>query len=156
MNRSGTALALTLVSCLALTSLKADLSYDQFAPKPVPPATRTTSDAPASNTRVAGSPDETLLPALKGLLFVAGPADVDPSGAAAVRGVEIHRGLAIPAVDGFNALVTPYIGAPLTRSRLNALISAVILHFRQHDHPVVDVVVPQQDISSGVVQVIIL
>jgi hemolysin activation/secretion protein len=44
----------------------------------------------------------------------------------------------------------------MTRGVLNQLITAVIVHFRDHKHPIVDVVVPQQDVSGGVVQVLVL
>ena len=48
------------------------------------------------------------------------------------------------------------LGKPVTLSFLNELASDIVLFYRQHDRPVVDVVLPEQDISNGVVQFVIV
>jgi hemolysin activation/secretion protein len=145
-----------MMAALALAPLRAqNQAYDQFAPKPVPPAELApTNPAPSANV-VHGAPDEVLLPVLRALVFVARPADVVAGGVKA-NGIVLAGGLDVPAPEQFRSLVAPYVGQPLTRGKLNELITAIILHYRQHRHPVVDVVVPQQDITGGVVQVILL
>jgi hemolysin activation/secretion protein len=157
MMRNRTALAGFLMALLACASLRAqNQSYDQFAPKPVPPAAANPVNlAPSINT-VAGSPDDLLLPALRGLVFVSRSEEVDTHGARSADGIVIASGLQIPAPEQFRNLVSPYLGQRLTRGKLNQLITAIIVHYRQHDHPVVDVIVPQQDITAGTVQVLLL
>lgn len=157
MTRNSTALAGFFGAVFALVSLPAqNQSYDQFAPKPVPPAPVSPANLPPSTNTVAGAPGEILLPVLKGLVFLSRPEDLDPHGAAGAAGITLHAGLPLPAPEQFRALVTPFVGQPLTRGRLNELITAIIVHYRGHDHPVVDVIVPEQDISTGIVQVLLL
>ena len=62
----------------------------------------------------------------------------------------------VPEPESFTTLVQPYLGKKLTKGKLNALIADVISYYRRHDHPIVDVIVPQQDITNGVVQLVIL
>jgi len=131
-------------------------SYDQFAPKPVPPAPLSAAEGPVANTNVAGSSDEILLPVLRGLVFVGQPEEVEARKAKTTPGIAFAAGLIVPAASAFRDLAAPYVGQPLTRGRLNTLITAIIVHYRTHDRPVVDVIVPEQDIAGGVVQILLL
>jgi hemolysin activation/secretion protein len=145
-----------LAAALALPLRAQNQAYDEFAPKPVPPAPLTAAHLPPSTNVVAGDPGETLLPVLKGLVFVSKPADVDSHGAPSSEGIVLAAGTEVPAPADFRSLISPYLGQPLTRGQLNRMITAIIVHYRDHNHPVVDVIVPQQDISGGVVQIILL
>jgi hemolysin activation/secretion protein len=157
MTLNRTALAGLLLATLSLGSLHAqNLSYDQFAPKPVPPAETVPANPAPSNNVINGTPDEVLLPSLRGIVFVPRPEDVDSHGMRNDPGIVIAGGLKVPAPSKFESLVTPYIGRSLTRGRLNSLITAIIIHYRNNDHPIVDVIVPQQDISGGTLQILIL
>jgi hemolysin activation/secretion protein len=156
MTRNRRALAGLMMAALSLASLRAqNQAYDQFAPKPVPPTPAVPANLPASTNVVAGEPEGVLLPVLRGLVFVAGPAGVEAR-ARTDEGVVLAGGVQVPAPEAFRRLAAGYIGRPLTRGGLNKLITAVIVHYREHNHPVVDVIVPQQDITGGVVQVILL
>lgn len=114
------------------------------APEPATPARR--DDAVVS--------DQLLLPELRGLVFV--------DGAPAVRatdtlrpGVEVDPRLT--ALDAlFSAEVKPFIGQPLTSARLTAITQAVVRAFRRADRPVVDAVVVEQDVSDGIVQIVVV
>jgi hemolysin activation/secretion protein len=156
MTRNRLALAGLIAAALQAAPLRAQSqAYDQFAPKPVPPAQMEAPNPMPSTNVLHGAPGEVLLPVLKGLVFVARSQDVDVHGARS-EGIVVSAELRVPAPGAFQALVTPYVGRPLTRGGLNELITAIIVHFRTHDHPVVDVIVPQQDISAGSVQVLVL
>ena len=98
-----------------------------------------------------------LLPALKGLVFVNSPAAVVKAGlpaSAAPSGIAIHD---LPLLDrpGFRAKIAPAIGKPLTLAGLNEAAEAVTAWYRAHGRPFVDVAVPPQNISSGVVQIVV-
>ena len=127
--------------------------YRHVAPKPVTPVATpgpVTSGAP-------GQPEEdkqVVLPKLKGVVFVPSPKDVAANGTQA-SGVEL-RHVTVPAPKQFEAKVQSYIGRPLTHGKLNALINDVIAFYRAHDRPIVDVIVPQQEITNGVVQLVLL
>jgi hemolysin activation/secretion protein len=149
-------LAAALVSAGVLATLHAqNQAYDEFAPKPVPPAALAPLNLPPSTNSVEGAPGETLLPVLRGITFVARQEDVQAQGAK-TEGIVVGAGLQVPAPEKFRELVSGYLGQPLTRGQLNQMITAIIVHYRTHDHPVIDVIVPEQDINGGVVQILLL
>jgi len=141
---------------LALTSfgtLARAQDFSREGPKPVPPVA---APATLANGAPGKPPDDAqvLLKNLKGVVFVPTPAGVAVNGTEA-QGV-VLRGVTVPAPARFTACVQPYLGQTLTRGKLNALIADVISFYRRHDHPIVDVIVPQQEITNGVVQLVLL
>ena len=99
-----------------------------------------------------------LLPALKGLVFLASPKAVVPAGvpaSAVPSGVAIH-GLPLLEHPGFRAKITPRLGKPLTLAGLDEAAAAVTAWYRGHGRPFVDVTIPPQNISSGVVQIVVV
>jgi hemolysin activation/secretion protein len=73
---------------------------------------------------------------------------------AAPRGVAVHD---LPLLErpGFRKKIAPAIGRPLTLAGLDEAAEAVTAWYRAHDPPFVDVAVPAQNISSGVVQIVV-
>ena len=141
---------------LALPAAAHAQAYQRIAPKPpashVPPPLAVPAPPPPlpASKRV-------LLPALRGLVFVNSPAAVVKAGlpaAAAPSGIAVHD---LPLLDrpGFRAKIAPAIGKPLTLAGLDEAAEAVTAWYRAHDRPFVDVAVPPQNISSGVVQLVV-
>ena len=95
-----------------------------------------------------------LLARLKGLVFLAKPGDVVRNGMHA-EGV-VMKNVTVPNSAQFTALVGKYLGTKLTRGALNQLIADIVVYYRKHDRPVVDVIVPEQDITTGTVQLVLL
>ena len=127
--------------------------FQREGPKTVTPVAK--PGAPMNGE--SGQPiddNQVLIPDLKAVVFVPSPKAV-ASGSAKASGVEL-RNVTVPAPKKFEAKVQTYIGHPLTRGKLNALINDVIAFYRAHDHPIVDVIVPQQEITNGVVQLVLL
>jgi hemolysin activation/secretion protein len=58
--------------------------------------------------------------------------------------------------DEFRQIVTPYFGGPITLRRVNELSREIILYYLRHGRPVVDVVIPEQKITDGTVQIIVI
>ena len=114
-------------------------------PKQVPP-----NGTPA----VAADDKEVLLKNLKGVVFVSSPKDV-VSGGTKASGVVLRK-VTVPAPSRFSTCIQPYLGHELTRGKLNAMITDIIVYYRNHDRPVVDVIVPQQEITNGVIQLVLL
>lgn len=56
----------------------------------------------------------------------------------------------------FAELIEPRLGQPLTMGGLNELIREIVVHFRENDRPVVDVIVPEHDITEGTLQLVVL
>jgi len=128
--------------------------YDRIAPKavPVPPAAG--SALPASTHTHVSNPGEVLVQKVRALVFVPTPQAVSPKMIRA-HGIELQN-VTPPGEPSFRALVAPYLGQSLTRGGLNSLIQSIIVYYRRHDRPVVDVIVPNQDITNGVLQLVLL
>lgn len=100
-------------------------------------------------------PDSTrLLRSLKALVFIDSSKLVKTNGLKA-SGL-VTNSLPLLEQPDFKALAEPYLGKPLTLGALNELVRKVVIYYRDHDHPVVDVVVPEQDITNGVVQLVVV
>ncbi len=93
-----------------------------------------------------------LLPALRGLVFVARSSDFHREGVT-TEGVQAS-GDPMLEMPGFHSLAAAYLGQPLSRRSLNRLTRDVVLYFRKHGRPVVDVLVPEQNISTGTIQIL--
>ena len=143
----------TLIA-LALTLSGRAQTYDQVAPKtpPVAPVALPAPALPAAAT--AADDDRILVPMLSGLSFLADP-EAFRSDGGMPPGLHVS-GEVLLATGEFTALVTPCLGRPLTRRLLNDLTRDVVLYFRQHGRPVVDVLVPEQNIASGNVQILVV
>lgn len=143
-------------SVLAVPFAKAQ-DLNQVAPKqPTPnqtggavsgvPATPAAKTAPAD-------PARQLLPALKGLRLVRGLSLLQRSGVE-MSGLHIE---ALPLLDApeERAKLEAFLGKPLTAGDLPKISQAIVEWYRGHDRPVVDVNFPEQDITSGTLQVVV-
>ncbi|MCE0497647.1 MAG: hypothetical protein LV481_06855, partial [Methylacidiphilales bacterium] len=108
---------------------------------PPPPRKKTSPNSPQ------------LLPMLKGLVFVGSSDQVHAKGVPGVVGVKAD-GIPILQKTEFQAVTSQYIGQPLSLYDLKQLVHDVIVYYKHHDRPIVDVSVPEQDITSGVVQIV--
>lgn len=140
------AAALAVISATAAAQ-----SYRDVAPTP-PPAPARPASPPMPSAPPTGSA-EVAVAALKGLVFV------KDDGHAVVRTQPLPEGkqvaaVGLPLLD--NALLAEFagdIGRPLTFARLAEIRRAVIERFRAAGEPLVDVYVPEQDVSAGVVRI---
>lgn len=97
------------------------------------------------------SEDETeIFAGLKGIVIVNDPQSIIESGTSAT-GVEL-RGDVVPHTVGTAA--HQYIGEPVSLASLDRMTRDMVLAFREAGLPVVNVVIPPQDVSNKVVQVI--
>jgi len=55
----------------------------------------------------------------------------------------------------FVSIVEPFIGQPVTLKSLGELSRAIVAYYREHDRPVVNVFVPEQNITNGIVQIVV-
>lgn len=112
-------------------------------------------DKPSTNDDEDADEKIELLPSLKGLVFVPRPADVRESGRPGVKGVLVED---VPLMnqEDWAARLSDRIGAPLTMGGLHGIMREIIRDYRDKGRPVVDVVVMEQDITSGVVQLAVV
>ncbi|HSU59671.1 MAG TPA: ShlB/FhaC/HecB family hemolysin secretion/activation protein [Bryobacteraceae bacterium] len=114
------------------------------------------SEAQEKGTKNAASSQTgsaVVVPALKGLVFVANTGDIRPEGVNAT-GVVIN-GVAMLDHSSFRERLTPYLGKPLTFDDLHEITRAVVLYYNAHHHPLVDALAPEQDVQNGVVQIVV-
>ncbi|WP_376964461.1 ShlB/FhaC/HecB family hemolysin secretion/activation protein [Azospirillum sp. A26] len=150
---AATPVSLSLALLLAAAPAAAQ-DWERVAPKQ-PPA-NPPAEAPALPAPPPAVPagDSVVTADLKGLLFVPAGSDVRRGGSDR-RGVAA-AGLDIPDDPAFRAALASRLGRPLTLDGLNDIVRTTVLWFREHDRPLVDVVVPEQDVTSGTVQIVVV
>ena len=122
-----------LAAGLALTLMAA-------APPPAQP--------PARSAPVA-------VPALRALVFLSAPGQVHRDGwPAPATGIDVSR---VPYLNDpeFLAAVRKLLGKPVNLAALNGMTPLVVRAFTARHHPAVHLAIPEQDIGSGVVQVLV-
>ncbi len=97
--------------------------------------------------------DDLLLNQLLGVVLVPTPGDVRPSGWHGVEGVW-HDFKNFPPEVGW--ALQNYLRKPVSLVSLDRMVKDVIVAYREGDRPVVDVLLPEQDITSGVVQLVVI
>jgi hemolysin activation/secretion protein len=150
------------VSHVVLAGTATAQNYPKVAPQlpaakpPVQMAPPAGSDA--SPNRSPDAADPVLLPVLKGVVFVDGPYALKREGLAADAAGE--RGVSVGALedldaDDFRAAVAPYIGRPLLLSDLDEIRSLVRARYVKAGKPFLDVSAPPQNVTSGIVQIVV-
>ncbi|HSI85316.1 MAG TPA: ShlB/FhaC/HecB family hemolysin secretion/activation protein [Candidatus Methylacidiphilales bacterium] len=99
--------------------------------------------------------DVALIPNLKGLVLVTTAKDVSAKGKTA-NGLVISPELPILDSPQFRAYADKYIGKPVSQRSLQEMVRGIILYYRDHNRPVVDVIVPEQDITKGTIQLLVI
>ncbi|MDR1491775.1 MAG: hypothetical protein LBT05_03515 [Planctomycetaceae bacterium] len=127
-----------------------DLRYQPISPLGNVGDVRLPEETPQSG----GSPD-ILLPELRGVIFV-DRQEMATSPAPDMPGISIQgQNLNILRNGSFNNIVNTYLGRPVSIASLNSLARDVILYYKDAGRPVVDVSVPEQDITNGVVFIVV-
>ncbi|MBL9151656.1 MAG: BamA/TamA family outer membrane protein [Verrucomicrobiales bacterium] len=101
------------------------------------------------------SVDETqpLVSSLGGIRLIPRTQDVSPSGASGVQGI-VNDGIMLP--PRVATVFESYLGKPMSLASLNQMVRDAIVAYRKSDIPVVDVLVPEQEITSGTLQLVVI
>ena len=100
-------------------------------------------------------PREISAPPFKGLILVGSKNDLNPQGYDNVRGVMAYQ-MDLPGnIVSLKKDLRLFYNHPINKETLTAIKSRVIAFYQNNDRPVVIVSVPEQDISHGVVQMIV-
>lgn len=92
---------------------------------------------------------------LLGIVIVKSKEEVKRDGLEAVTGLEV-RDVPVLAGPKFAAVVEPYFGQPATIRTLKEIQRRIVIYCREQDRPLVDVVVPNQEVKNGVVQLVLI
>jgi len=159
-----------LLACLGLLSFAglpqtSAQTYDRVAPKDpsdtgiISPSGQAEGSlsAPEDAAELAAQDaelDRVLLDELKGLQFVDSADGLEAN--LSIRGLQASPSLEpLRTVAFYEEVALKYLGEPFTLRKLNALNREVVAFFRANDYPVVDVVVPEQDVTEGTVQLVV-
>ena len=153
--RSGWRRSLVLAALAgAAVSVHAAEDFERIAPKQPPAYPAPRPSVPVQGKTAKGNPSQVLVKHLNALVFVPTPNAVVKTGLVD-HGIDL-KDVKPPMPEHFVSVVMPYLGKPVTRGKLNDLVQAIIVYYRDHARPVVDVAVPAQDITNGVLQVVLL
>lgn len=107
-----------------------------------------------SGRAASGVADDTqLLASLQGVVVVPRTLDVKKKGRSGVSGI-LTEGVVLPEKVQRN--FDEYLGKPLSLSVLDKMVRGAVVAFRSSDMPVVDVLVPEQEINGGVLQLVVI
>lgn len=145
-----------LLPFLSATLAHAAEPLDRFAPKEPEPMAKKKEGKPEPKPSAAKAKrgNEQAGIKLRGLVFVATKPQLRTGGVKAMDGVRIEG---VPLIDraDFIQRMKNFIGQALSLDLVNAIALETARYFREHDHPVVSVVAPKQEITSGVVQFLV-
>ncbi len=146
----GCLMTMTLMAqpwCMAVgTSDERRQPKEPPVPKPVKPKIETPEPKIEEDERV-------LVKALDGVRFISDPNDVDKQDPV-LLGIEIIK---VPLLDNdaFRSTIKPFLGKPISLAAIKKMAITVIKYFRTKGRPFVDVSIPEQDITGGVVQLLV-
>ncbi len=143
------------LSFLIVALAAAQEKLDRFLPKqPTPLAKQKESKPEAKSTTASRSGTSQVNLKLRGLIFVGSKPQLRTGGVKAVDGV-IVEGIPFIGHNGFTKRMEKFIGQPVSLDLVNAIAADVARYYKEHDHPVVSVVAPEQDVTNGVVQLLV-
>lgn len=97
--------------------------------------------------------DTPLVSSLRGIRVVSGTRAVTKTGLGGISGI-VADGVTLP--EKANDALAAYLGTSLSLGSLNELVRDVVVAYRESDMPVIDVLVPEQEVTTGVLQLVII
>jgi hemolysin activation/secretion protein len=128
--------------------------FERIAPKVLPH--RPASDLPSAPTPTVPVANAPLIEKLHAIVLVAKPEAVQASGVSPTPQGLVIQDLPLLERADFRAKLTPYLGQTLTESGLSELNKVIVVYCRERRRPVVEVIVPEQDVTSGVLQLLVV
>lgn len=128
--------------------------FQDIAPSPAQGKPGTVQTLPKVEPPEGGSrAREAIITAeLKGIVFLEKEDQIKTDGVGGVQGVV--AGSDLLKKDDFTARMQKFFGKPVTLGGLDEITREVINYFREQGFPVVSVVVPQQTVKDGVIQIL--
>lgn len=132
-------------------------AYQRIAPRepqtlPSPTVTPPTAPGPSSASHAP------IVSALHGLVFLPSMASLQPAGLPSdSAGTDGIRAAGLPLLNdpAFVGQLERFIGHPFSLADLNEIVRLTTQQYRAHGAPFVAVVTPPQNVSSGVIQVVV-
>jgi hemolysin activation/secretion protein len=129
------------------------LDFQRIAPK-TPPRLQESATLPAPEK--ANFTDATpVLDNLKGIVLLSEAGQVHPNGWPGVTTVK-SEGEGLIASPQLAARLTPFLGKPATFGKLQEICAEIVRFYRDKNRPVVDAQLPEQNVTNGVVQILVV
>ena len=113
------------------------------------------ASAGASDAAVSAGQSKLIVEKLAGIIFVKDPKAIVSAGVTGPAGITV-RDIPLLEQDEFRQKMSGYLGHPLTEAVRMKIIEDVVLSFRAEDRPILDVSTPPQEITSGVLQILVM
>ena len=129
--------------------------FKQVAPKPVPPPSNAAPaiSPPKPEAPTAADPNQVIIPKLEGLVLQ-GYAPNFSRNPLARGGISIEN-LPLLDVPELKAKLGDFLGKATSFADLQKIQQLIIAWYRDHNRPFVDVSFPEQDVSTGLVQILV-
>ncbi len=133
-------------------------NFERYRPLPLEMMPQQPPSIPRDPVAAAEGSNEVLLERLDAVIVLDDPKAVDAEEPFADAVGVIHRTTRGGIVDGpqVAGIISSYIGGEVTLRRLNEMSREIILLYRRMGRPVVDVILPEQKITGGTVQIVIV
>ena len=140
------------LSLLAVSSLPAQ-NFEQVAPQTPPPHEGQITEAPPSAPGEKNQ--QVVVEKLRGIVFVDQTEKIKSGGAGGLTGIHAE-GIPLLQTSEAEKIINPYLGQPLTMGGLDTLSRDLVLYYRGKGRSVVNIVVPEQAVEGGVIQVLVM
>lgn len=142
------------VLVLLFAGVAAAQDFKSIEPKQVPPPVL--SGAEAQREPQSQPPDTIIrVKELKGIVFLTDPQSVKREGVEQVSGLDLSR---VPELqtESFKARMSKFLGKPVSLRSIEDLLGEVVAYYAGNDRPFVLATSPEQDITPGVLQILVV
>ncbi|MCX2565769.1 hypothetical protein OQ496_04770 [Acetobacter suratthaniensis] len=148
--------AFAAIACAFSPRMAHAQAYSRLAPRQ-PTASPNPNDLtlPGKEAPPLPQSNAVVIPALKGLVFIPDNAALKAAGLPAGSSGVHHAGLPLLDQATFEHEIAAYLGKPLRMTDLNTIAAKVSTLYKAEGHPFVYVSIPPQNISGGVVQIVV-
>jgi hemolysin activation/secretion protein len=132
--------------------------YERYRPKTIPFIPPPFSESKEELPPVEGS-DRVLVDSLDAVIILDNADKVQPDNAFEdAEGIlyDFDASRSLVQSSGFRNIVKRYLGGAVTLRNLNQLSRDLILYYRKCGQPVIDIVIPEQRITAGAVQIVVI
>jgi len=129
------------------------LDFQRVAPKPPPQFDRGATLPSPTDTTVTD--DTPVLSKLDGIVLLSSPDQVRPTGWPHINTVK-PEGTGLISSPKLASRLTPFLGKPATFGKLQEICAEIVRFHRDNNRPVVDAQLPEQNVTNGVVQILVI
>ena len=148
-------LAATHVGRAAVVSSESAAPSEPLQTAPALPPQEAWGGVEPERFLAAHAPELVLIPSLRGVIFIADPADAETTVPAGFAGIDVSRVALFRAHPGAEEHVKVFLGRPASLPSLGRLATVARLSLQERGEHFAVAYVPPQDLTDGVVRVVV-